>query len=202
MRFLLRRPSPALVVSFVALIVALGGTSYAAFTLPMNSVGTRQIKPRAVALSKIAPSARAALKGNTGPMGPKGDKGDVGPSTAFAAAEDTLLAATPGTPQTLVTLNLPAGSFALFAKVLADNDGVLSTAEVSCQLDVGATVVDASNTIRLGAESSSASDRGYYVATGTVTLQAADAATLTCTSGTNVHYFRRAITAVQVGTIG
>jgi hypothetical protein len=38
------RPSPALVVSAVALSVALGGTSYAAIVLPANSVGTKQLK--------------------------------------------------------------------------------------------------------------------------------------------------------------
>ena len=34
----LRWPSPALVVSMVALVVALGGTSYAAFKLPKRVV--------------------------------------------------------------------------------------------------------------------------------------------------------------------
>jgi hypothetical protein len=33
----LRRPSPALVVAIMALIIALAGTSYAAFSLPKNS---------------------------------------------------------------------------------------------------------------------------------------------------------------------
>ena len=37
----LRAPSPALVISLIALFVALGGTSYAAINaLPKNSVGT------------------------------------------------------------------------------------------------------------------------------------------------------------------
>ena len=34
------RPSPAMVIALVALTVALGGTGYAAVTLPTNSVGT------------------------------------------------------------------------------------------------------------------------------------------------------------------
>lgn len=53
----LRRPSPALVVSFVALLVALGGTSYAAFSLPKDSVGTKQIKNGAVTNSKLKSGA-------------------------------------------------------------------------------------------------------------------------------------------------
>lgn len=44
----LRRPSPALVISLITLFVALGGTTYAATSLPRDSVGTAQIKPRAV----------------------------------------------------------------------------------------------------------------------------------------------------------
>ena len=40
------------VTATVALIVALGGTSYAAIILPANSVGSRQLKNRAVTSSK------------------------------------------------------------------------------------------------------------------------------------------------------
>jgi hypothetical protein len=48
-----RALSFANVVSVVALFVALGGVSYAAFQLPRNSVGTAQIKRGAVTGSKI-----------------------------------------------------------------------------------------------------------------------------------------------------
>ena len=48
-----RLPSPAMAVSVAALFVALGGTSYAAFSLPNNSVGTKQLKNGAVTGSKI-----------------------------------------------------------------------------------------------------------------------------------------------------
>jgi len=47
------RPSPALVISLIALFVALGGTSYAAIALPKNSVGTKQIKKGAVTAAKL-----------------------------------------------------------------------------------------------------------------------------------------------------
>ena len=52
-RFIRHRPSPAMVVACVALLVALGGTSYAAIRLPANSVGTRHIKNGAVTSLKI-----------------------------------------------------------------------------------------------------------------------------------------------------
>jgi hypothetical protein len=80
-----RLSSPGLVVACVALVVALGGVSYAAGVLPANSVGAKQLKQRAVSLQKISPAARGALqgqKGDPGPGGPKGDKGDPGASGA------------------------------------------------------------------------------------------------------------------------
>ena len=49
----LRAPSPSMIVACVALFVALGGTSYAAITLPANSVGTEQIKKSAVTGAKV-----------------------------------------------------------------------------------------------------------------------------------------------------
>jgi hypothetical protein len=49
----LRAPSPALVISLIALFVALGGTTYAATSLPAGSVGTKQLKNGAVTASKI-----------------------------------------------------------------------------------------------------------------------------------------------------
>ena len=41
-------------VAYLALFVALGGTSYAAFSLPANSVGTKQLRNGAVTSKKIA----------------------------------------------------------------------------------------------------------------------------------------------------
>jgi hypothetical protein len=51
------KPSPAMVVACIALTVALGGTSYAAITLPKNSVGTKQLKKNAVTSPKIKDNA-------------------------------------------------------------------------------------------------------------------------------------------------
>ena len=61
-RLRVRAPSPALVVSLVALIVALGGTSYAAFTLPKNSVGTKQLKNGAVTTQTLQNGAVTTAK--------------------------------------------------------------------------------------------------------------------------------------------
>ena len=48
-----RRVSPSLVISCLALAIALGGTSYAAVVLPSNSVGATQIRANAVTGPKV-----------------------------------------------------------------------------------------------------------------------------------------------------
>jgi hypothetical protein len=60
MKISIGRPSPALVVALLALIVALGGTAYAAHG--KNSVGTRQLKAKSVTNAKLAPGAVTAGK--------------------------------------------------------------------------------------------------------------------------------------------
>jgi hypothetical protein len=57
-------PSPALVISLIALFIALGGTTYAATSLPKNSVGTKQLKNGAVTTKKIKKGAVVASKIN------------------------------------------------------------------------------------------------------------------------------------------
>jgi hypothetical protein len=50
----LPRPSPALVIACLALVVALSGSGYAdILAVPFNSVGIRQLKPNAVVSSKV-----------------------------------------------------------------------------------------------------------------------------------------------------
>src|SRR3954466_7923748 len=70
------------VVSYLALFVALGGTSYAALKLPANSVGTKQIKRHAVTPSKLSSGVLSSLRGGTGPKGDPGAKGDPGTNGA------------------------------------------------------------------------------------------------------------------------
>jgi hypothetical protein len=55
-------PSPALVVACLALLVALGGTGYAAFKLPAGSVGAKQLKKGAVVNKKLAKNAVTGAK--------------------------------------------------------------------------------------------------------------------------------------------
>jgi hypothetical protein len=61
-RILRHRPTPAMVIACIALTVALGGTSYAAITLPRNSVGTKQLKKNAVTAVKVKANAITSPK--------------------------------------------------------------------------------------------------------------------------------------------
>lgn len=47
------RPSPAMVVACIALLVSLGGVSYAAVALPAGSVATKHLKKNAVTSKKV-----------------------------------------------------------------------------------------------------------------------------------------------------
>jgi hypothetical protein len=53
-RYRIGRPSPAMVVAMTALVIALTGSAYAAFRVPPNSVGSRQLKAKSVTGGKIA----------------------------------------------------------------------------------------------------------------------------------------------------
>ena len=114
MRLLRHRPSPAMVVACIALLVALGGTSVAAVSaLAPNSVGTLQIRTGAVTTPKLKNrnvtgakiatnavtgalvrngsltrsdfAANSLPVGPTGPAGPAGPAGTVGPITVRSA---------------------------------------------------------------------------------------------------------------------
>lgn len=99
------------VVGYLALFVALGGTSYAATQLPKDSVGTRQLKSNAVRSAEVenrslkaidfargqlpagargpngAPGAVGA-QGPQGIQGPQGVQGPAGPLLALVKAGD------------------------------------------------------------------------------------------------------------------
>jgi hypothetical protein len=85
----MRRVSPAMAVSCIALTVALSGTGYAALQIPRNSVGSKQLKKNSVTAPKLKRNAVTAAKLKAGAVTPakvapetialfKGQKGDTG----------------------------------------------------------------------------------------------------------------------------
>jgi hypothetical protein len=136
-RFLRKyRPSPAMVVASIGLLVALGGTSVAAITnVPLLSVGTPQLKANAVTSAKVQNRSLLAVDFKQGqlPRGPRGLRGFPGPEGAPGAAG----AAGPAGPS---GPSGPAGASAtaLWASVtesgtLGRNKGVVS----ALRLDTG-----------------------------------------------------------------
>jgi hypothetical protein len=81
-------------IAYAALFIALGGTSYAAVTLPARSVGNTQLKSNAVTSSKVKNRSLRAVdfatgqlpRGAQGPAGAAGPAGPPGPAGASGSA--------------------------------------------------------------------------------------------------------------------
>lgn len=140
------------VVACIALFVALGGVSYAAFKLPKNSVGSQQIRKEAVNSAKVKNGSLKAAdfepdqvpagpRGATGAAGPKGEKGDAGPQgpkgdTGARGPSDTYYAFNNdnGTNSKTLTLAVPAGSYAVSASMYAVNQSTAAFGNLECKL--------------------------------------------------------------------
>jgi hypothetical protein len=112
----IRKPSPAMVVALIALVISLGGTSYAALQLPAGSVGAKELKKNSVTSPKVkdgsllvkdfSSSQRRLLQGprgpqaGTGPQGPTGPTGDTGPIGPAGPANTVMRRDTTGTDDT------------------------------------------------------------------------------------------------------
>jgi len=62
------RPSPAMIVAFIALFIAIGGSSYAVTRLPAKSVGSKQIRKGAVRTTHLAKGAVTGAKVKDGSL--------------------------------------------------------------------------------------------------------------------------------------
>lgn len=126
---LARRPSAAMVVACVALVIALGGTSYAAISLPANSVGTKQIKNGAVTKKKISPRTMTGLRG---PRGARGLAGPAGAGGAAGSAGPVGPAGAQGLPGPVALAYIDSGPWSLLA-------GAQRTEQAYCPLGWSAT---------------------------------------------------------------
>lgn len=128
----LRAPSPAFVVSVIALFVALGGTTYAATALPAHSVGTKQLKKNAVTAAKIKNGAVIASKVNpaglTVPNATHARSADSAANATHATNADSATNAAHATNATSATNATNAASAQPVAFAHVSSAGVLDSA--------------------------------------------------------------------------
>lgn len=99
-----RRPSAPLVISLIALFVALGGVGYAATFLPANSVGTAQLQNNAVKNWKISNQAVGNWKLAFGAVGSrKIENGAVGTKQINSNQVQARVAGTCSSPGKAIT---------------------------------------------------------------------------------------------------
>lgn len=130
----LKAPSPALVISMLALFVALGGTSLAA----ANFINGSRIKNHTIAETKLTKKTIKALhgaKGATGAAGSQGVQGaqgvqgvqgQIGPSNAYYDSVNG----------TEATLSLPAGNYVVWGVGSFDNPNASGQDQANCTLVV------------------------------------------------------------------
>lgn len=170
----LHRPSPALVVSIIALVVALGGTATAASVLIKSSsqiktgvinsgdikngsingvdirsgaIGDRQLKNNSVSSDKLSSSLRNTLRGSTA-------NGFTAQEVVRKSGPDNQA---PGQRVVATLTQLPPGTYMLLAKTtlspIIDDRGLgellrqTKTGEGHCQLDAAGDVDDSRTSI-------------------------------------------------------
>jgi hypothetical protein len=197
-RLRLRRPSPALAISLVALFISLAGGAYAATQLPRNSVGSKQLKKNSVTSSKVKNGSLLSKDfkagqlpaGPPGLQGPKGDTGARGPSDAFTIGDGTSAFSQPP-----MDLAVPAGDYFVIAKAVV---GLGSSSGGTVRCDVaGGSNDDAT----FGSIESTGHTQETLTATMVTHFSAAGNIHWSCNPPTNGFVGEAVINAVQVGAI-
>jgi hypothetical protein len=216
-----KRPSPAFVISLIALFVALGGTGYAALSVTgknvkNNSLTGTDIKNSSLTGSDVKNRSLKSIdfalgqlpKGDTGsqgPQGPKGDagaKGDIGPrgpSEGYVARQPAFNAIT-STFTDVLTLALPAGSYVINASGQTNNNGGAQTTS-ECRLDLGGTVIGTAGDVMINGADGGL-DRDEFAISGAGTLASAGTLKMQCRIASNSGTATaQAMTAVHVATL-
>lgn len=215
-----RVPSPAMCVALLGLVVALGGTTWAAVKLPAGSVGTAQLKNGAVAGEEIQFRAVTGDKVKDGSLtgadiklsslGAVPHAASADSATHATSADSAKTALTAGTaysthvdsagslpavPTVIATLHVGAGSYVVMAKSQVDTFGNIV---VGCDLVAGS---DKDSSFVQGAGASSTHMSQMLDTTLVHTFPSADVVNLTCTGFGPANMSQIRITAVPVAGI-
>lgn len=163
-----RRPSAALVIALVALFVALGGASYAAVSIPNDSVGTSQLKNNSVSFKKVQPRAVGRVRANLDQLQARVSGKCTTPTAVGSVSDNGKVTCNPTLPQqagvvntTNVTSNLTpvnqlllqkSGSYLAWANpaVTVTGNGTAQRVTVTCTLTVGSSTQSRAATINTG----------------------------------------------------
>jgi len=192
--------SYANVMATLAVFVALGGGAYAAFALPPNSVGSRQLKNGAVTAKKVARATIKLFKGQKGAMGPKGDQGTqgvqgpqglqgiqgpIGPSNVYFTSSTGVGA----------ELTLPAGDYWI--------EGQCDFSNSNGTQQPGLEILTSSQAGGIGSANATIPANGTTVASHDATAHYANQGTLDngCTSSAGTGVSSNTLTAIKVATV-
>lgn len=185
-----RRPSAALVIACMALLAALGGTSWAGTVIGHGSGGSRGLA-RAAKSSRgprgfRGPQGPQGPQGSTGPVGPRGASGPIGPAGPAGSAvgfADINAAGMISTSKNVQVVSHSAGSgvycmklgtgTALNVVAMIDNSGadprqsfVAGTTNASAVAQgcpTGSQFEIATGDVGVGAGQGTFSDKAFYV---------------------------------------
>ncbi len=140
----------ATVASTAALVIALGGTSYAAVKITGSNIAdgtvtTKDVKNKSLGLKDLSPATKGKLQGAPGSpgapgakgaTGPAGPAGKDGPSFARSARDnsDTVITnQVSGDDPSVIAVGTLGGSYVLLGKVVVSNDAGVNIS-VRCTL--------------------------------------------------------------------
>jgi len=186
-----RRPAAALVVSILALVVALGGTAYAAAQLPKNSVTSKQVKNGSLKAKDLK-------------------KGVLDPSVVVAATNPALVPVTAvvNDPADTVVraMSLRAGTYYVQATVYAVNLSGALQAEPRCFLRSSGNSVGGGTTgfyQPVQPDSGTNTDRAQFRLDGAFVLNAPGTVRVECNKQTagQVVSAGASLSALRVGAV-
>jgi hypothetical protein len=143
------RITPSLVISIIALSVALGGASYAALKIPRNSVGVGQLKKNSVSAPKMRTGSVNSAKVKDRTIRARDLAPGVIPGETWRGDRDvsTLLDLTGDMQELASTPTLPAGSYVIWARANIVGSAAASTLICSVASDAAQNITVPSNAV-------------------------------------------------------